>query len=145
MINKAILYLFLLSICLAGSQALIAGEGHAHDNEHSQGHSNKAHKGGTPVQTMAGIMMNLNHYPNSNEKEMLQNIVKTSDSRNERIIAEAMINLRHKPTSADKAKLDMVMNDKSANQHIRDLAGIVYNLSHQPTGKDKKMLSAMMQ
>jgi len=137
-------FLLFLFFSLLGSQAIIAGEGHAHNDGHSHAKSSKMHSGNA-VQTMASIMINLNHYPNANEKELLKKIVKTTDSRHEKIIAEAMINLRHKASSSDKAKLDMVMNDGSANKNIRELAGIVYNLSHQPSGSDKKMLSAMIE
>ena len=139
--KKATMSFSLLVVCLfVFSNNSIAGEGHMHGH----GSDKSAMKSGTAVQTMASIMMHLNHFPSDSEKKALRKIAANSSSEHEKTIAGAMINLQHKASSADKAKLKMIMNDSSAPEDVRVLAEIVHNLSHQPSGNDKNKLQAMI-
>ena len=108
---------------------------------------------GTPVlsaedsstETMAVILVDLNHFPTDAEKETLQAIVDDeAASEQERTVASAMINLQHKATAADKEKMKMIMDDESASANLRELAGIVYRLDHKPNDTDKAWLSALI-
>ena len=139
--KKATMLFSVLFVCLFIMSANgIAGEGHKH------GHSSdkSALKGGSAMQTMANIMMNLNHFPSDSEKKALRKIAASGESEHIKTIANAMVNLQHKASSADKAKLKTVMNDTSAPQDVKVLAEIVHNLSHQPSGRDKNKLQAMI-
>ena len=99
---------------------------------------------GTPIQKMAKIMINLNHYPGSDEKEILAGIVKNKQAtEQERVMAQAIINLQHKATAADKTKLSVIMNDSAASADTRDLAKIINNLNHMPGSDDKARLKKM--
>jgi len=101
--------------------------------------------GGSATQTMAKILVNLNHYPSDSEKDALRGIVNNKSlSEQERIIAQAMINLQHEATAADKPKLSKVMNDSSASADVRELAMIVHHLNHKPSGGDVAKLKKMM-
>jgi len=95
------------------------------------------------VATMAKIIMHLNHFPSSSEKNDLKKIVSSSSSEHEKTIAQAMINLHHSASSADKKKLKMIMSDGSASAALKDLAGIIYNLNHKPSSSDKQKLAAI--
>ena len=97
------------------------------------------------IKTMAGIMVNLNHYPSDSEKQTLQGLVDNADtSANEKVLATAMINLQHSATAEDKTKLSAIMKDGKASADEKALAEIIHNLSHMPSGGDKKKLQAMM-
>ncbi len=97
------------------------------------------------IQSMAKIMMGLNHNPSDGEKGTLKGIVDNkSASKHEQILAQSMINLQHKASPADKEKLSKIMNDNSASAHARDLAGIIHNLDHKPSDGDKSKLEKMI-
>jgi hypothetical protein len=97
------------------------------------------------LKTMAGIMMHLNHYPSSEEKQTLHDISTDSgNSKHIRTIAQAMFNLQHSAAAADVPKLKAVITDMDAPQEVRDLASIVLNINHHPSMADKKRLGTMM-
>ncbi len=108
---------------------------------------------GTPVlsaedssaETMAVILVDLNHFPTDAEKETLRAIVDDeAASEQERAVARAMINLQHKATAADKEKMKAIMDDESASANLRELAGIVYRLDHKPNDTDKAWLTELI-
>lgn len=97
------------------------------------------------VRDMAGIMMNLKHYPGDAEKAKLKAIVADKAStEQERVIANAIMNLEHEAAAGDVDKLKKVMGDMSAPAEVRDLAGIVLHMSHKPSSADKSKLEMMM-
>ncbi len=96
------------------------------------------------VREMAGIMMNLKHYPSDAEKARLRAIVADKGStEQERVIATAISNLEHEVAAGDADKLRKVTSDMSAPAEVRELAGIVLNMSHKPSAADKRKLEAM--
>lgn len=119
-----------LVAALAVGQGVIAGEGHSH------GPSDAAHSQGSNVKTMAGIVMNMNHFPGDAEKAQLNKIASSSSSDAEKAIATALININHSPSAADKTKLQAIAADANAPTDTRDLAKIVANFSHQASAED---------
>lgn len=100
--------------------------------------------GSKPLSHMAGIMHDLNHYPDANGKKTLQQIMDDKSVReNERTLAHAMMRLEHKVNSADVDKLKAIMNSSEATQNEKDMAKIILNLNHAPSDDDKKMLKGM--
>ena len=93
---------------------------------------------------MAKILIHLNHYPSSTEKNQLSNIIKHANSDHEKIVANAILNLHHSASSSDKKQLKNVMNDSSAPENLKNIARIVYHLNHKPTGSDKQTLAAIL-
>ena len=94
---------------------------------------------------MAGILVNLEHYPSAAEKAKLKDIVASKESsEQEKTIANALINLKHTANDADKAKLKQVQGDASLPTDVRNLAGIILNLNHTPSAADKEKLHQMM-
>ena len=100
---------------------------------------------GAATKTMAGIMVNLNHYPSDSDKETLKKLISDGSTTDaEKTIATAMINLEHAATSADKEKLNKVMSNDAVPGPTRVLAEIVHNLNHKPSSSDKKKLKEIM-
>jgi hypothetical protein len=115
------LLILLLSLTQAGISQAIAGE----DN----------------IETMAQIMLKLNHYPSDTEKETLRQITLSStSSKDEKTMANAMINLEHSATAEDKKKLSAIVKDDSASEDVRTLAQIIHDVNHKPSAEDKKKL-----
>ena len=96
------------------------------------------------VQTMAGILVKLNHFPSDTEKQTLKQIAEAKDTTaHERAVAQAMINLQHKVSADDKPKLDAVLKAKDAPESVKTLATIIINLNHMPTDADKEKLKKL--
>lgn len=97
------------------------------------------------IKKMAGIMINLNHYPSSQGKATLKKLLSSkSMSANERALATAMLNLDHKTIDSDKPALQKILEGEASSAE-KDLAQILLNLSHKPSSGDKSKLQAMMQ
>jgi len=90
----------------------------------------------TNIATMAGIVMNMNHFPGDAEKKKLNDIASTAKSDAEKTIATAILNIKHAPSPADKAKLELIAADPDAAAPVRDLASIVADFNHQATETD---------
>ena len=64
------------------------------------------------VQTMAGILAKLNHFPNDAEKATLGGIVKSpTATAHEKAIAQALMNMQHSVGAADKPSSKRSLKD----------------------------------
>lgn len=96
------------------------------------------------TETMASIILKLNHQPSAAEKKDLQNIVDNRGvTENERRIASSMINMDHMVRQEDKPKLRAVLVDIGASEQERELAKILYQLEHHASDEDKSRLSKL--
>ena len=96
------------------------------------------------VETMAGILMKLNHFPSDADKQALKTIVDDKQTTvHERAVAQALLNVQHKVAADDKAKLDALMKDKTVPESVRTLAGVISNLNHTPSDTDKEKLKKL--
>ncbi len=96
------------------------------------------------VQTMAGILVKLNHFPSDAEKASLKAIVEDkTTTASEKVVAEALMNLQHKVTAGDKTKLDELLKDKAATESVKTLATILVGLNHMPAEADKEKLKKL--
>ena len=96
------------------------------------------------VQTMAGILANLNHFPSDAEKETLKKIADAKDTTaHERVIAQALLNVQHKVGADDKVKLDALIKDASASESVKTLATVIAGLNHMPSEADKEKLKKL--
>jgi len=78
------------------------------------------------VETMAVILVDINHVPTDAQKETLKGIANnTAASDQERTVANAITNLNHKASAADKDKLKPIMEDQAASAALREVAGEV--------------------
>ncbi|MPZ18973.1 MAG: hypothetical protein GEV06_13815 [Luteitalea sp.] len=97
------------------------------------------------VQTMAGILLKLNHFPSDGDKEALKGIVENEEtSEHERVVAQALINLEHKVSADGKPKLEALLKDESASESVKTLAMVLVNLAHTPTEADKEKLQKLV-
>jgi hypothetical protein len=98
------------------------------------------------VQTMAGIVINLHHFPSDSDKQALMQIVQNkSTTAEERTVAQALMNFQHAPAPADKPGLEAIVNNDKAPSSLKTLAGVILNLHHMPTDSDKAKLQPLAQ
>ncbi len=96
------------------------------------------------VQSMAGILAQLNHFPNDAEQERLKAIVADKETTaHERTVAQALLNVKHKVSAEDQTKLHAVIKDQSAPESIKTLANVLINLNHTPTDAEKEKLKKL--
>ena len=96
---------------------------------------------GKATQQMAGIMMNLNHFPSDAEKVTLKTIASDkATTAHERTVAEVLLTVQHSPSAADKAKLDAIVKDAAAPEGVKTLASVLSSLVHTPSAGDKERL-----
>jgi len=93
---------------------------------------------------MADIVAGMNHFPNDEQKSMLEDISSDEEvDENLRTIAEAISNIEHQPADADKAKLQAIVEDEQADEAEKTLAGAVLRFNHQTAAEDKAALQAL--
>lgn len=96
------------------------------------------------VQTMAAILLHLQHFPSDADKQSLKQITEDkSATGDERIVAQALMDVQHTVAAADKPKLEAIVNDAKAPDSVKTLASILLNLKHMPSESDKEKLKAL--
>ena len=96
------------------------------------------------VQTMAGILLHLQHFPTDADKQSLKQITEDkSATKDERTVAQALMDVQHTAAAADKPKLEAIVNDAKAAGSVKTLASIILNLKHMPSDSDKEKLKAL--
>ena len=93
------------------------------------------------TKTMATMLIPMEHYPSTADKQVLQTIIDSATATaSEKIIATAIMNLEHYATDEDKVNLQTVIDDASSTADEKTLALIVYMFSHYPTDADIEKL-----
>ena len=96
------------------------------------------------IKTIAGIMMNLNHFPTDEDKVVLEGIIDSDESSEEAAtIAMALANMQHKVTEADAQRLTELVDDDVNDASARKLASILLSINHSPSDDDKMALEAI--
>jgi hypothetical protein len=96
------------------------------------------------VQSMAAILLHLQHYPSDADKQALKQITEDkSASKDERTVAQALMDVQHTAAAADKPKLEAIVADAKADSSVKTLASIILNLKHMPSESDKEKLKAL--
>ena len=97
------------------------------------------------VKTIAGILMNLNHFPSADEKETLAKIAEDEAvGQAFRAVALAVHNMQHSATAADKERLSQILASDMAAAEAKALAEIVMGINHMPSAEAKASLQAMI-
>ena len=96
------------------------------------------------VQTMATILLHLQHFPTDADKQSLKQITEDkSATKDERTVARALMDVKHTAAAADRPELEaIVKNDKAAGS-VKTLASIILSLKHMPSDSDKEKLTAL--
>jgi hypothetical protein len=98
------------------------------------------------VQTMAGILTNLHHFPSDSDKQALMQITQDkSATADEKTVAQALLDVQHTVAAADKPNLEAIVNNDKAAGSVKTLAGVILNLHHMPSDSDKAKLQALAQ
>ena len=96
------------------------------------------------VQTMAGILLHLQHYPTDADKQSLKQLIEDkSATKDERTVAQALMDVQHTVAAADKPKLEAMVKSNKASSSVKTLAGIILKLNHMPSESDKGKLKAL--
>ncbi|HAJ75251.1 MAG TPA: hypothetical protein DCM64_02235 [Gammaproteobacteria bacterium] len=94
---------------------------------------------------IAGVLVNLNHFPSDDEKVALQAVSSDETAgRGFQLIATAVANIQHTATTADKDIMTRIIASDRATARARELAEIVLGLSHAPSDEAKAALQAML-
>jgi len=96
------------------------------------------------VSAMAGMVMQLNHYPTATEKAALANI--TTDAKTttgEKTLAGALMRMQHRVGGADSTALQHLSADSAAKKSERELADILLGIAHKASVGDIKRLKAL--
>ena len=86
------------------------------------------------VQTMAGILLHLQHFPTDADKQSLRQITEDkSATKDERTVAQALMDVQHTAAPADRPKLEAIVQDDKSASSVKTLASIILNLKHMPS------------
>ncbi|PCI33954.1 MAG: hypothetical protein COB54_02855 [Alphaproteobacteria bacterium] len=98
-----------------------------------------------PINTMATVLVDLNHYPSAEHKKSLTAIIGNSTStESEKLLATIITRIAHKASDADKILLSKILSDESEPEAIKTLAKAILNIKHKPQGDDIEALKALM-
>ena len=98
------------------------------------------------VQTMAGILISLHHFPSDSDKQALTQIAQDkSTTADERTIAQALMDVQHTVAPADKPNLEAIVSNDKASSSDKTLADAILNLHHMVSDADKAKLQALTQ
>ena len=96
-------------------------------------------------QQMAGVLMELNHFPTDADKASLQALAEDSSlTEAERILAGMLMTLRHMPSAEEKTQLQAIAGDEQAPQAVRDLAAVLHDLQHRVDAEGRETLAAIL-
>lgn len=96
------------------------------------------------VATMAGILVDMQHFPSDAQKQTLAAISNDgSNSEATRTIATAIHNIQHKAQPDDVAALKKVENSADATDAEKKLASIVLGFHHMAGDEAKKTLGML--
>lgn len=98
----------------------------------------------SPAASLAGVLVNMNHFPSDADKATLHGIA-SDESVDEdlRAIAQAIAGIQHTPQPTDQARLNGILSDESASPAEKTLAGAVLRFEHKVSVEDKAALEAL--
>jgi hypothetical protein len=96
------------------------------------------------VQTMAGMLLTLNHFPNDAQKKTLQQLADDkATTAHERVLLQALMNVQHTLNAADKPKVEALLKDATASESVKTIATVLSKLNHTPTDAEKATLKKL--
>lgn len=97
------------------------------------------------TKTIAGVLVNLNHFPSADEKAALKALTEDESAGQAfRTVALAVHNIQHAATAEDKEALAALMANDMAAPAAKKLAEIVAGINHMPSADAKMALQAML-
>ena len=97
------------------------------------------------AKAIAGILVNLNHFPSDADKAVLMEIANDeSNGQGFRAIARAVHNMQHAASAEDKELMGRIMAADQADPRAKALAEVVAGISHVASDDAKATLQAML-
>ncbi|MEX0618928.1 MAG: hypothetical protein WDZ76_00930 [Pseudohongiellaceae bacterium] len=97
------------------------------------------------AEAIAGILVDLNHFPSDAEKQTLMGISNdSSNSEAMQTIAMAIHDMQHQVSGPNADALNQIVTNDSASEEARKLAEIVLGITHMPSADAKAELQAMI-
>lgn len=96
-------------------------------------------------QQMAGILMEINHFPTDAHKTSLQTLAQDATLSDAEIaLANMLMTLRHMPSAEEKTRLEAIAGDEAVPQAVRDLASVLHDLQHRVDADGQARLAAIL-
>ncbi|MEX2131758.1 MAG: hypothetical protein WD772_09740 [Pseudohongiellaceae bacterium] len=96
------------------------------------------------TKTIAGILMNLNHFPSDADKAALMAIQNEEGTGPAfKAVAMAVHNMQHAATAEDKERLSQVVASDMAAAEAKTLAQIVLGMNHMASAEAKAQLQTL--
>ena len=96
------------------------------------------------VKAIAGILMNVNHFPNDADKKTLTTLAaQSSTTEQEKVLIAAMMGMQHSIAAADKPKVEAVMKDAKASAGVKQIATILNTFLHMASADEKAALKKL--
>ena len=97
------------------------------------------------VQTMAKVLLTMNHFPSDAEKQTLKQIADDkATTAQERVLISALAGIQHTLGAGDKAKVEALVKDPAASDGVKTIAGILAKFNHMATDADKAALKKLL-
>ncbi len=95
--------------------------------------------------TLAEILIDLNHYPTENDKTSLNEIQAGADSTDEeKTLASAILRVAHKPAADDVAGLQAI-EEGGSSPATRQIAAAILSINHKAAGKHRSALEKLIE
>jgi hypothetical protein len=96
------------------------------------------------VQTMAGMLATINHFPDEAQKKTLTSLAaESTTTAEEKVLIQAMLGMQHTIGAADKPKVEALVKSPSAPAGLKTLAEILGRFQHMANAADKAALSKL--
>ena len=97
------------------------------------------------VQTMAKVLLSLNHFPSDAEKQTLKQIADDkATTAQERVLLSALASIQHTLSAGEKAKVEALLKDPAATEGVKTIATVLSKLNHMASDADKAALKKLI-
>ncbi len=92
---------------------------------------------GDATNTMASVLVGMNHFPSAADKEKLAVIVADENSTaDDKQLAEIMSRIAHKANDDDRMALEVLLAREDVQQASRTIAQAILGMNHKPKSED---------
>lgn len=143
-LTNASLPLRLASLIATGSLLLCASLSFAGSSAENPSTEKSSAAEPSATHTMAKILIELNHLPSAEQKEILTAIANAQASSNTvKTLATAIRNIEHKALPQDVAALEQLSKSSQVSPAEQQLATIIMNINHTASAQQKEQLQAL--
>lgn len=97
------------------------------------------------TEVIAGVLMNLNHFPSDDDKAALQGLIDDDGvGRAFKAVANAVMGIEHSASEEGKSMLARVLEADDADPRAKTLAQVVMDLEHGASDEAKASVQALL-